>query len=37
MKEAVAVLIPFTPSEKTIRVNITAREVQIQRIDRLAC
>jgi predicted RNase H-like HicB family nuclease len=36
MKGAVAVLIPFTPSEKTIRVNITAREGQIQRIDRLA-
>ncbi len=36
LKAAVAVLIPFTPSEKTIRVNITAREGQIQRIDRLA-
>ena len=36
MKGAVGVLIPFTPSEKTIRVNITAREGQIQQIDRLA-
>ena len=36
MKGAVAVLIPLQPSEKTVRVNITARESQLQQIDRLA-
>ena len=36
LRKAVAVLIPLRASEKTVRVNITARESQLKRIDRLA-
>jgi predicted RNase H-like HicB family nuclease len=36
LKRAVAVLIPLRAHEKTIRVNITARESQIDEIDRQA-
>ena len=35
-KNAVAVLISVPPAEKTVRVNITARESQLEHIDRLA-
>jgi hypothetical protein len=34
-KNAVMFLVPVTP-ERTVRVNITARESQIKRIDQLA-
>jgi predicted RNase H-like HicB family nuclease len=36
MKGAVAFLVSVEPPEKTVRVNITARESQIEAIDRLA-
>ncbi len=36
MKGAVAFLVSTDPPEKTVRVNITARESQIEAIDRLA-
>lgn len=36
MKGAVAILIPLLETEKTVRVNITARESQLEQIDRLA-
>jgi predicted RNase H-like HicB family nuclease len=36
MKGAVAFLVEFVEPEKTVRVNITARESQIAEIDRLA-
>ncbi len=36
MKGAVAFLVVAEPPEKTVRVNITARESQIEAIDRLA-
>lgn len=36
MKGAVAFLVSADPPEKTVRVNITARESQIEAIDRLA-
>jgi predicted RNase H-like HicB family nuclease len=36
LRKAVAVLIPLRASEKTVRVNITARESQLKQIDRLA-
>ncbi len=36
MKGAIALLIPLQSSEKTVRVNITARESQLEQIDRLA-
>jgi uncharacterized protein (DUF1778 family) len=36
MKGAVAVLIPLQAVEKTVRVNITARQSQLEQIDRLA-
>jgi predicted RNase H-like HicB family nuclease len=36
MKGAVAVLVSAEPPEKTVRINITARESQIQAIDKLA-
>jgi predicted RNase H-like HicB family nuclease len=37
MKEAVAVLISVEPAtEKTVRINITARESQLEAIDQLA-
>ena len=36
MKGAVAFLIAATPPEKTVRINITARESQVEAIDRLA-
>jgi uncharacterized protein (DUF1778 family) len=36
MKGAVAFLVSAEPPEKTVRINITARESQIETIDRLA-
>lgn len=36
MKGAVAFLVEVTPPEKTVRINITARESQIAEIDRRA-
>lgn len=36
MQGAVAFLVSAEPPEKTVRVNITARESQIEAIDRLA-
>jgi predicted RNase H-like HicB family nuclease len=36
MKGAVAFLVEVTPAEKTVRINITARESQIAEIDRRA-
>lgn len=36
MKGSVAVLIPLVAQERTVRVNITARESQLQQIDRHA-
>jgi predicted RNase H-like HicB family nuclease len=36
MKDAVAVLIEAQELEKTVRINVTARESQIAAIDRLA-
>ena len=36
MKDAVAFLVSAEAPEKTVRVNITARESQIEAIDRLA-
>ena len=36
MKGAVAFLVEVNPPEKTVRVNITARESQIAEIDRRA-
>jgi predicted RNase H-like HicB family nuclease len=36
MRGAVAFLVSAEPPEKTVRVNITARESQIEAIDRLA-
>lgn len=36
MKDAVAFLVDVEPQEKTVRVNITARESQIAEIDRRA-
>lgn len=36
LRRAVAVLIPLQMEEKTVRVNITARESQLEEIDRLA-
>lgn len=36
MKDAVAFLVSAEPPEKTVRVNITARDSQIEEIDRLA-
>jgi len=36
MQGAVAVLVSAEPPEKTVRINITARESQIEAIDRLA-
>ena len=36
MKGSVAVLIPLQAVEKTVRVNITARQSQLEQIDRLA-
>jgi predicted RNase H-like HicB family nuclease len=36
MKGAVAFLVEVSPQEKTVRVNITARESQIAEIDRRA-
>jgi uncharacterized protein (DUF1778 family) len=36
MKGAVAFLVSAEAPEKTVRINITARESQIQAIDRLA-
>ena len=36
MKGAVAFLVPATELERTVRINITARESQIAEIDRLA-
>ena len=36
MKGAVAFLVEVNPAEKTVRVNITARESQIAEIDRRA-
>src|SRR5664280_24952 len=36
MKGAVAFLVEVAPQEKTVRVNITARESQIAEIDRRA-
>jgi len=36
MRGAVAFLVSADPPEKTVRVNITARESQIEAIDRLA-
>lgn len=36
MKGAVAVLIPLEAADRTVRVNITARESQLRLIDRLA-
>jgi predicted RNase H-like HicB family nuclease len=36
MQGAVAVLISLESPEKTVRVNITARESQLEKIDRLA-
>jgi predicted RNase H-like HicB family nuclease len=36
MRGAVALLVSAEPPEKTIRINITARESQIETIDRLA-
>jgi len=35
-KGAVAFLVHVEPADKTVRVNITAREKQIEQIDRLA-
>jgi predicted RNase H-like HicB family nuclease len=35
-KHAVAFLVHVEPAEKTVRINITARERQVQEIDRLA-
>lgn len=36
MRGAVALLVSAEPPEKTVRINITARESQIETIDRLA-
>jgi hypothetical protein len=36
MKGAVAFLVEVTPQEKTVRINITARQSQIAEIDRRA-
>jgi uncharacterized protein (DUF1778 family) len=36
MKDAVAFLVSAEAPEKTVRVNITARESQIEAIDKLA-
>jgi predicted RNase H-like HicB family nuclease len=36
MRGAVAILVGLEPPEKTVRVNITARESQLEKIDRLA-
>jgi hypothetical protein len=36
MQGAVAFLVSAEPPEKTVRINITARESQIEAIDRLA-
>ncbi len=36
MRGAVAFLVSAEPPEKTVRINITARESQIEAIDRLA-
>jgi predicted RNase H-like HicB family nuclease len=36
MARSVAVLVPLELTEKTVRVNITARESQLEKIDRLA-
>ncbi|QMV18464.1 ribbon-helix-helix protein, CopG family [Granulicella sp. 5B5] len=36
MRGAVAFLVSAEPPEKTVRINITARESQIETIDRLA-
>ena len=36
MRGAVAVLIPLALRERTVRVNITVRESQLEQIDRLA-
>jgi uncharacterized protein (DUF1778 family) len=36
MKNAVAFLVSAEAPEKTVRINITARESQIETIDRLA-
>jgi predicted RNase H-like HicB family nuclease len=36
MKGAVAVLVGVEPADKTVRINITARESQLEAIDRLA-
>jgi predicted RNase H-like HicB family nuclease len=36
MEGALAVLVSTEPPEKTVRINITARESQIEAIDRLA-
>jgi predicted RNase H-like HicB family nuclease len=36
MKGAVAFLVEVTPQEKTVRINITARESQLAEIDRRA-
>jgi predicted RNase H-like HicB family nuclease len=36
MRGAVAFLVSVEPPEKTVRINITARESQIETIDRLA-
>jgi len=36
MQGAVAVLVPLELTERTVRVNITARESQLEQIDRLA-
>ena len=35
-KRAVAFLVHVEPAEKTVRINITAREKQVEEIDRLA-
>jgi len=36
MRGAVAFLVSAAPAEKTVRINITARESQIEAIDKLA-
>ena len=36
LQGAVAVLVPLELTERTVRVNITARESQLEQIDRLA-
>ena len=36
LKDAIAFLVPLRESERTVRINITARESQLKKIDSLA-